>query len=232
MIPDGRSLVAGFRSPSQPFRLLSPRRCRFHPFPGCPRRRIWACDTWHSPTTGTCSARSGSTRHAGIGASIPSSAASSTWRPARRHVKSGTEKGNKYHHLVLLARNIDRIPQPDRALLARVHGGVLLQAEDRPANCSARTRGGSICLSACLAGRDSGKDRLRGTGEDASARVGFYRDLFGEGNFYPRTAGPRYSRAAHANGASSRSPERPGLRSSRRTTSTTRSKRTRTPRTS
>jgi DNA polymerase-3 subunit alpha len=102
--------------------------------------------------------------------------------PGSRLDKSGSEKGNRYNHLVLLARNAAGYanllqlsslgytegfyykPRVDDELLAKHHEGL-------------------IALSACLAG-DIPAAILDGQHEEARARALFYRDLFGPDGFY------------------------------------------------
>lgn len=102
--------------------------------------------------------------------------------PGSRFEKSGSEKGNKYHHLVLLAtsekgyRNLVKLssysytegfyykPRIDEELFERY-------SEDL------------ICLSACLAG-EIPYLILSNKLEEAEARARRYRDIFGEGNYY------------------------------------------------
>ena len=50
--------------------------------------------------------------------------------PARR--RAPTPGAKPYYHLVLLARDIDRLPEPRQAVVARLHRGLLLQAARRP----------------------------------------------------------------------------------------------------
>lgn len=99
-----------------------------------------------------------------------------------RHEKSGTEEGNKYYHLILLAKNVEGYrnlclltsrsftegmyykPRIDEELLREYHGGL-------------------ICLSACIAGQLPQLLLNRKT-EDAEALVKRYKEIFGEGNYY------------------------------------------------
>ena len=102
--------------------------------------------------------------------------------PSSRHIKSGTESGNKYYHMVLLAMDgtgyknlmyLDSVaytegfyykPRIDDALLEEHHEGL-------------------ICLSACLAGEIAvhlSNNQL----ETAEERALYYRDLFGKENYY------------------------------------------------
>jgi DNA polymerase-3 subunit alpha len=96
--------------------------------------------------------------------------------------KKGAESSNKPYHLILLAAsregyfNLLKLssysytegfyykPRIDEELLQKYHGGL-------------------ICLSACLAG-EIPRLLLAGKAEEAEKRARFFRDLFGEDNFY------------------------------------------------
>jgi DNA polymerase-3 subunit alpha len=102
--------------------------------------------------------------------------------PGSRFEKKGSESDNKYYHLILLAENQEGYfnliklcslaytegfyyrPRLDDELLAEYHRGL-------------------IALSACVSGEIP---RLiqAGKTEEAKAKALYYRDLFGEGNFY------------------------------------------------
>jgi len=102
--------------------------------------------------------------------------------PGSRHVKSGSEKGNRYQHLVLLARNATGYrnliqlcslaytegfyykPRIDDELLEQYHEGT-------------------IALTACLAGAIPSLI-LGGKIPEAEEKALYYRDLFGSGHFY------------------------------------------------
>jgi DNA polymerase-3 subunit alpha len=102
--------------------------------------------------------------------------------PGSRLEKSGTEKGVRHHHLVLLVRNLAGYanllalsslgftegfyykPRIDDELLERHHEGL-------------------IALSACLAG-DIPAAILNGQYTEARARARYYRELFGPDGFY------------------------------------------------
>ncbi|MDR1956944.1 MAG: DNA polymerase III subunit alpha [Treponema sp.] len=102
--------------------------------------------------------------------------------PGSRFKKSGSEHGNKYYHLVLLAKNGEGYqtliklssysytegfyykPRIDEELLLRYHQGL-------------------IGLSACVAGEIPSLI-LDGNREAAEKRALWFRDLLGEGNFY------------------------------------------------
>ncbi len=99
-----------------------------------------------------------------------------------RKIKSGSDKGNRYNHLILLAkdytgyRNLMMLsslaytegfyykPRIDNELLEKYHEGL-------------------ICSTACLAGIIPRKI-LEGDLEEAKNKALYYLGLFGEGNFY------------------------------------------------
>ncbi|MDR0721890.1 MAG: DNA polymerase III subunit alpha [Treponema sp.] len=102
--------------------------------------------------------------------------------PGSRFKKSGSEYGNKYYHLVLLAKNAEGYktliklssysytegfyykPRIDEELLMKYHTGL-------------------IGLSACVAGEIPSL-LLEGNQGAAEQRALWFRDLLGEGNFY------------------------------------------------
>ena len=102
--------------------------------------------------------------------------------PGSRHVKTGTEAGNKYHHLVLLAKdytgylNLMKLcslsyvegfyykPRIDEELIGLYHEGLL----------------GS---SACIVGEIPSLI-LHNQTDEAIRRAGYYSEILGPGNFY------------------------------------------------
>jgi DNA polymerase-3 subunit alpha len=102
--------------------------------------------------------------------------------PESRLDRTGGEKGARYHHLVLLARNAEGYqnllrlstlsylegfyykPRIDEELLERYHGGLL-------------------ALSGCMGG-EIPRLVLNGQNEAAVRKAAWYRELFGDGNFY------------------------------------------------
>jgi DNA polymerase-3 subunit alpha len=102
--------------------------------------------------------------------------------PGSRFEKQGAENDNKYYHLVLLARNREGYlnlvklcsfaytegfyyrPRIDEELLAQYHGGL-------------------IALSACASG-EIPKLIQAGKTEAAEQKARYYRELFGDDNFY------------------------------------------------
>lgn len=101
---------------------------------------------------------------------------------ASRKIKSGSDKGNRYNHLILLAKDYRGYknlmllaslaytegfyykPRIDDELLEKYHDGL-------------------ICSTACLAGIIP-KTLLDGKYDDAKKKALYYRDMFGDGNFY------------------------------------------------
>ncbi|MCM1321846.1 MAG: DNA polymerase III subunit alpha [Bacteroides sp.] len=99
-----------------------------------------------------------------------------------RHERKGTEQGNHYYHLILIAKNIEGYknlcmltsrsytegmyykPRIDEELLQMYHGGL-------------------ICLSACIAGQLP-QLLLAGKTEEAEKMVQAYSKLFGPDHFY------------------------------------------------
>jgi DNA polymerase-3 subunit alpha len=102
--------------------------------------------------------------------------------PDSRHARTGGEKGARYHHLSLLARDVTGYrnllklcslaytegfyykPRIDQELLTRFHEGL-------------------VALSGCMGGEIPSLI-LRGQTEEARARALFFRELFGPQGFY------------------------------------------------
>ncbi len=102
--------------------------------------------------------------------------------PGSRLVKSGTEAGNKFHHLVLLARDA----RGYRNLMKLCSAGYTEGFYYKPRiddEILREHREGLIGSSACLAGEIPGLLLQNQTGE-AARRAGFYAELLGRGNFY------------------------------------------------
>ena len=115
--------------------------------------------------------------------------------PDSRHTRTGGEKGARYHHLGLLARDVTGYrnllklcslaytegfyykPRIDDELLARYHEGL-------------------VALSGCMGGEIPSLI-LRGETEKARARAGYLRELFGPDGLLPGGAQPRHPRAGH-----------------------------------
>lgn len=99
-----------------------------------------------------------------------------------RHERKGTEQGNKYYHLVLIAKNVEGYrnlmmlnslsftegmyykPRIDEELIRKYSSGL-------------------VCLSACLAGQLP-QLLLAGKEKEAEELVLSYRDIFGAENYY------------------------------------------------
>ena len=102
--------------------------------------------------------------------------------PGRRQEKSGSEKGTRHHHLVLLARDAAGY----RNLLALSSLGYTEGFYYKPRiddELLERHREGLIALSACLAG-DIPAAILDGRPDEARARAQYYRELFGPDGFF------------------------------------------------
>ncbi|MBI9102120.1 MAG: DNA polymerase III subunit alpha [Spirochaetales bacterium] len=99
-----------------------------------------------------------------------------------RLIKRGTEGGNKYYHLVLLARN----EVGYKNLLKLTSAGFVEGFYYKPRidnEIMAKYSEGLICTSACIGG-EIPQNYLNGKPEEAKAAALRYRDMFGEGNFY------------------------------------------------
>ena len=102
--------------------------------------------------------------------------------PGSRFVKSGSENGNKYYHLVLLAKS----EQGYRNLIELCSAGYTEGFYYKPRiddELLAQFTGDLICSSACIAGEIPSLI-IDGQMEKAEQKALYYRDLFGEGNFY------------------------------------------------
>ncbi len=114
----------------------------------------------------------------------PSSAASSTRRPGSRLEKTGSEKGTRHSHLVLLAR---RHATGYRNLLGPqlpgLYGRLLLQAAHRRRAAGAPPRGADRA-ERLPGGRHPARPSSTGRPAEARARARYYRELFGPDGFY------------------------------------------------
>jgi DNA polymerase-3 subunit alpha len=102
--------------------------------------------------------------------------------PGSRFVKSGSEAGAKYYHLVLLARDEEGY----RNLLALSSQSYTEGFYYRPRvdqELLQTHAGGLVCLTACLAGEIPGLI-LQDREDEARQRAGYFRDLFGRDNFF------------------------------------------------
>ena len=101
---------------------------------------------------------------------------------ASRFEKSGTEQGNKYYHLVLLAKNEigyrNLMVLSSKAYLEGMYYKPRIDEELLEAYSE-----GLICLSACIAG-ELPQLLLNGQTKDAEAFVERYAKLFGKDHFY------------------------------------------------
>ena len=99
-----------------------------------------------------------------------------------RFVKSGSENGNKYYHLVLLAKS----EKGYRNLIEICSAGYTEGFYYKPRiddEILSRYSEDLIGSSACIGG-EIPQNILNGKLEQAEEKAVFYRDLFGEGNFY------------------------------------------------
>ena len=102
--------------------------------------------------------------------------------PKSRLVKSGAENQNKYHHLVLLAKNKTGYQN----LLVLVSQGYLDGFYYKPRidnELLEKHSEGLICSSACLAGEVPNL-LLNGQFDEARRAAEYYRDLFGPDHYY------------------------------------------------
>ncbi len=102
--------------------------------------------------------------------------------PGSRFVKSGSESGAKYHHLVLLARNEEGyrhlLELSSRSYTEGFYYRPRIDRELLEAHA-----GGLTCLTACLAGEIPNLI-LQDRPDEARARAGWFRELFGKDHFY------------------------------------------------
>jgi len=102
--------------------------------------------------------------------------------PESRHVKSGGEKGARYHHLGLLARDVTGYGNLLRLCsLAYTEGFYYKPRIDDEA--LARHREGLIALSGCMGGEIPALI-LRGEQAKAAQKAAYYRELFGADGFF------------------------------------------------
>ncbi len=102
--------------------------------------------------------------------------------PGSRFVKSGSETGNKYNHLILLAKS----EKGYRNLIELSSAGYTEGFYYKPRiddEILEKYCGDLICSSACLAGEIPSLI-MSGKNDEALEKAGFYNELFGKGNFY------------------------------------------------
>jgi len=102
--------------------------------------------------------------------------------PGSRLDKSGSEKGTRHNHLILLARNESGYRNL-MALSSRSYTEGFYYKPRVDDELLSTYREGLICLSACLSG-DIPSALLDGRREEAKKRAQFYRDLYGSDGFY------------------------------------------------
>jgi len=102
--------------------------------------------------------------------------------PESRFIKTGTEKGNKYHHLILLAKNYTGYRNLiDLCTLSYTEGFYYKPRIDE--ELLKKYSEGLICLTGCVAG-EIPRLILEGNTEAAKKKALFYREIFGDKNFY------------------------------------------------
>jgi len=102
--------------------------------------------------------------------------------PNSRHIKTGTESGNKYHHLVMIAKNAVGYANLIRLVSASYVEGFYYKPRIDD-ELILKHHEGIIASSACLAGEIPGLVVQR-QADAAAKKAGFYSEVFGKGNFY------------------------------------------------
>ena len=188
--------------------------------PRSPRgRRSSRCRRSRSPTTARSPARSSSTaRREEAG-----DQADRRLRGLRRRRPPGAGEGLRAPDRP--RRDERGLREPDQALVARLPGGLLLQAARRLGAARA-AREGLVVLSGCLSGRVW--KALEGSRpQDAAADLDRLVQIFGRDRPTSRSRTPDSSHSSGSTRSSRSSPRGPGCRSSRPATSTTSATRTR-----
>ncbi|NLJ46236.1 MAG: DNA polymerase III subunit alpha, partial [Treponema sp.] len=101
---------------------------------------------------------------------------------ASRFEKTGTESGNKYYHLVLLAKDAEGWRNLVKLSSASYVEGFYYKPRIDD-EILARHSGGLICSTACVAG-EIPQLILMGRADAAEAKILLYRELFGADSFY------------------------------------------------
>lgn len=102
--------------------------------------------------------------------------------PESMRLKTGSEGGNKYYHLILLARDQKGYKNLMKLSSLAYTEGFYYKPRIDDSLLSQNTSG-LICLSACLAGEIPSL-HLRGKDDEARAKALWYREIFGKDNFY------------------------------------------------
>ncbi|ADK80454.1 DNA polymerase III subunit alpha [Sediminispirochaeta smaragdinae] len=102
--------------------------------------------------------------------------------PGSRHVKNGSEKGNRYQHLVLLARNSEGYKNLIQ-LCSRGYTEGFYYKPRIDDELLEQYNGGLTALSACLAGAIPSMI-MNGKAEEAEQKANYYRELFGKEHFF------------------------------------------------
>ena len=99
-----------------------------------------------------------------------------------RHEKTGTQFGNKYYHLVLIAKNVEGYKNLCMlSSLSYTEGMYYKPRIDE--ELLRKHSGGLVCLSACIAG-EVPQLLLAEKAEEAEKKALAYLEIFGEGNYY------------------------------------------------
>ncbi|MGI5172908.1 DNA polymerase III subunit alpha [Treponema sp. OMZ 840] len=101
---------------------------------------------------------------------------------ASRHERTGTEQGNKYYHLILIAKNIEGYKNlcmlNSRAFTEGFYYKPRIDVE-----LLKMYSGGLVCTTACLAGQLP-RLLLAGQQKEAEDMINLYQGIFGKDNFY------------------------------------------------
>jgi len=102
--------------------------------------------------------------------------------PDSLHEKSGTEGGNRYYHIILLARDEEGYRNLIKLSSIGYTEGFYYKPRIDDTVLAEHARG-LLCLSACLAG-EIPVMILKGKLDEARRKAQYYQELFGEGNYY------------------------------------------------
>jgi len=102
--------------------------------------------------------------------------------PSDRHVKEQDDLGNRYYHLVLIAKNIEGYKNLSW-LTSKAYTEGMYYKPRIDLELLKKYSGGLVCLTACLAGQLP-KLLLAEKNEQAEEFIQTYRDIFGKENFY------------------------------------------------
>ncbi|WP_041610622.1 DNA polymerase III subunit alpha [Treponema brennaborense] len=99
-----------------------------------------------------------------------------------RHEHKGTEQGNKYYHLILIAKNVEGYRNL-MMLTSRSYTEGMYYKPRIDEELIREYSGGLVCLSACLAGQLP-QLLLNNQNKEAEDLVRRYRDIFGAENYF------------------------------------------------